>query len=377
MTCLGSAHPLLVHRTFDVCIVDESTQVFQSTIIRPLISANKFILVGDPEQLPPIVKSKEAKYVSNCCGYSLSMWRLIIFFIFRKLGADESLFQRLDSPKATVVLSLQYRMNKTIVKLANSLTYKGALKCANNAVASATMVTPHKITAGEKWILKSLSTHIDQSVVLLNTSNVFNRSEEFSKSLEHKFTDPSANTNNDPVTEKVKSRIYSNYCEAGVVLTLIESLIQAGVVGSRIGVIATFTSQVNVFKKIMDKFETGIPDEQKGIEVNTVDQYQGRDKSIIIYSCTKCDNPDTKTDIIAKDKEILQDFRRLTVAITRSQHKLIIVGDVKSLNVYAPFKELFSHLSGMSKLDLVDGKQDFSWQKIMDNLVNVVNKASV
>ncbi|XP_037024244.1 DNA replication ATP-dependent helicase/nuclease DNA2 [Bradysia coprophila] len=355
VTCLGSAHPLLVHRTFDVCIVDEATQVFQSTVIRPLISANKFILVGDPEQLPPIVKSKEAK----------------------KLGADESLFHRLDSSQATVVLSLQYRMNKTIAKLANSLTYKGALKCANNAVASATMKTTQKATTNEKWISKSISTHIDQSVILLNTGNVFTQSEKLAKSLEKPFTHPATNDVTKSDTEKVKSRIYSNYCEAGVVLKLVDSLIQTGVLGSSIGVIATFTSQVNVLKKLMDNFETGIPENQRGIEVNTVDQYQGRDKSVIIYSCTKFDNPDTKTEAIANDKEILQDFRRLTVAITRSQHKLIIVGDVNSLNVYGPFKALFSHLSGMSKLDLVDGKQDFSWQRIMADLVNLVNKENV
>lgn len=61
VTCLGASHPLLCHRKFDVCIVDEATQVLQCTVIRPLLSAEKFILVGDPEQLPPIVRSKDAK----------------------------------------------------------------------------------------------------------------------------------------------------------------------------------------------------------------------------------------------------------------------------------------------------------------------------
>lgn len=265
-------------------------------------------------------------------------------------------------------------MNKTISKLANSLTYKGALKCANDGVASATMSITQKATCNEKWILKSISTHIDQSVILLNTGNVFKRSEELANSLEKPLTAATTNVANKSDPKTAKSRIYSNYCEAGVVLKLVESLIQSGVPGSRIGVIATFTSQVNVLKKLMDEFETGILEDQRGIEVNTVDQYQGRDKSVIIYSCTKCDNPDIKTDAIANDKEILQDFRRLTVAITRSQHKLIIVGDVNSLNVYAPFKALFSHLSRMSKLDLVDGKQDFNWEQIMTNLLSLVNK---
>lgn len=61
-----------------MCIVDEATQVFQSTVIRPLISANKFILVGDPEQLPPIVKSKEAKYVIDASSFHYDNFSLTL-----------------------------------------------------------------------------------------------------------------------------------------------------------------------------------------------------------------------------------------------------------------------------------------------------------
>lgn len=61
VTCLGSGHPLLTQRVFDVCLVDESTQVLQSTVLRPLFSAQKIILVGDPDQLPPIIRSPMAK----------------------------------------------------------------------------------------------------------------------------------------------------------------------------------------------------------------------------------------------------------------------------------------------------------------------------
>ncbi|PNF13913.1 hypothetical protein B7P43_G09862 [Cryptotermes secundus] len=61
-TCLGAGHPLFARRTFDVCIVDESTQVLQISVLRPLFSAKKFILIGDPDQLPPLVRSKTARY---------------------------------------------------------------------------------------------------------------------------------------------------------------------------------------------------------------------------------------------------------------------------------------------------------------------------
>lgn len=63
VTCLGSGHPMLTQRKFDVCLVDESTQVLQSTVLRPLFSAKKIILVGDPDQLPPIVRSPMARYL--------------------------------------------------------------------------------------------------------------------------------------------------------------------------------------------------------------------------------------------------------------------------------------------------------------------------
>jgi len=61
VTCLGAGHPLFQRRQFDYCIVDEATQVLQPTVLRPLVHCSKFVLVGDPEQLPPIVRSKEAR----------------------------------------------------------------------------------------------------------------------------------------------------------------------------------------------------------------------------------------------------------------------------------------------------------------------------
>jgi DNA replication ATP-dependent helicase Dna2 len=48
-------------------------------------------------------------------------------------------------------------------------------------------------------------------------------------------------------------------------------------------VIAPFRAQVALLRKMIAS-STG-----KDVEVNTVDQYQGRDKDIIIFSCTKTD----------------------------------------------------------------------------------------
>lgn len=62
VTCLGAGHAMLSNqRIFDICLVDESTQVLQPSILRPLFSAHRFVLVGDPEQLPPVVRCHQAQ----------------------------------------------------------------------------------------------------------------------------------------------------------------------------------------------------------------------------------------------------------------------------------------------------------------------------
>ncbi|CAG0925591.1 unnamed protein product, partial [Notodromas monacha] len=60
-TCLSLAHPMFARgRKFDVCIIDEAAQAPQLAAIGPLFFAEKFVLVGDPHQLPPVVVSDSA-----------------------------------------------------------------------------------------------------------------------------------------------------------------------------------------------------------------------------------------------------------------------------------------------------------------------------
>ncbi|XP_055319976.1 DNA replication ATP-dependent helicase/nuclease DNA2 isoform X1 [Sitodiplosis mosellana] len=334
VTCLGSGHPLLTQRVFDVCLVDESTQVFQSTVLRPLFSAKKIILVGDPDQLPPIVRSQ----------------------IGRKLGADESLFARLDSPQATVALTHQYRMNKTITKLANDLTYHGELKCANDNVSNATFKT--KVCTKIKWIQRTLSPHIDQSVIFLNTGSV---AEINSETVDRILGCASTNGMRSPT--KIKStRIYTNYCEVAVILAIVNELKAMGLASNMIGIIAPYALQVELLRKsVAQHFDNDI-------EVNTVDQYQGRDKEVIIYSCTRSKGKSDramKSVEMRRNNEILEDQRRLTVAITRAKHKLIMIGDTASLDNYRPFRMLITSMSKMNKINLVDQQQGFDWRTLL------------
>jgi DNA replication ATP-dependent helicase Dna2 len=123
VTCLGVHHPLLARRRFDVCVVDEASQLTQPAIVGALLCADRFVLVGDHQQLPPVVRNAEA----------------------RLAGLDVSLFRVLSEryASATVELELEYRMNDDIVAVANALVYNGALRCGDERVAQARLHLPH------------------------------------------------------------------------------------------------------------------------------------------------------------------------------------------------------------------------------------------
>jgi DNA replication ATP-dependent helicase Dna2 len=111
--------PLFQRRRFDYCIVDEASQITLPTALGPLRFADKFVLVGDHFQLPPIVKNHDA----------------------RKGGLDVSLFKLLSDkrPESVTSLTFQYRMNEDIMTLSNRLIYEGKLKCGNEEVAQQTL----------------------------------------------------------------------------------------------------------------------------------------------------------------------------------------------------------------------------------------------
>ncbi|XP_049819386.1 DNA replication ATP-dependent helicase/nuclease DNA2 isoform X2 [Aethina tumida] len=320
VTCLGSGHPVLSKRTLDVCIVDESTQVLQSSVIRPIYAAKKFILIGDPDQLPAVVKNTDAI----------------------KLGMTESIFDRLNCEAATIALNLNFRMNKTITALANDLTYNGELLIGSDEVADATLQLPQKnaildIYKSETWILDALDDTLAKAVQFLDTGAVWK--------LNHSvpWYKPPQNGDYDCV----------NIYEAATVVKLVNAMLKGGVPSGHIGVIATYRAQVAQISALLEITK---------VDVSTVDQFQGKDKKIIIYSCTKSkDNTNTKGN---KEFEILEDKKRLNVAITRAKNKLLFVGDLNTLQEYSTFKKLLPSLA--NHIIRLNDYKDFQWDSILN-----------
>ncbi|WP_225917760.1 AAA domain-containing protein [Halobaculum rubrum] len=102
-------------QAFDVAIVDEASQLTEPGTLAATNRADRFVLVGDHEQLPPVVRAEN---------------RL-----------RESLFQRLieEHPEAGVMLDRQYRMSQRIQAFSSREFYDGKLRPATPAVAGQTL----------------------------------------------------------------------------------------------------------------------------------------------------------------------------------------------------------------------------------------------
>ncbi|XP_023228327.1 DNA replication ATP-dependent helicase/nuclease DNA2-like isoform X2 [Centruroides sculpturatus] len=306
VTCLGINHPVFQHRCFDFCIVDEASQILQTVCLGPLFYANKFILIGDSQQLPPVVQNKEA----------------------RLRGMSESLFLRLEMAENTIELNLQYRMNGEIMMLCNLLTYDGKLKCASADVENARLIIP-KLSClpdsiGWHKLLLSESTN---SILFLNLDGL-------------------------PAPESYDSQgLVQNEIEANIVTQISWTIIKGGILENDIGIITPYKKQVSLICNSLERHH--LPT----IEVNTVDQYQGRDKSVIIISCVRSSTGN-------KVAELLEDERRLNVAISRAKLKLIFVGSKSTLINYIPFKKLFMHLTNEQVKDACKSSISTFWDDV-------------
>lgn len=296
-TCLGTSHAIFNERTFDYCIVDEASQITLPICLGPIRRARTFVLVGDHNQLPPLVQNEEA----------------------RLGGLDVSLFKLLSDthPESVVNLEHQYRMSEDIMTLSNTLIYEGRLKCGTedlrlrkldipdmnalqrhhfdvNNILSQPAMTPSTFCtgAGPCWLQDMVDP--ETRVSFLNTDAL-----------------PSSR-------EEAKGNRIVNPCEARIVVQLVDALLTVGVPAHEIGVMTHYRSQLSLLKHGLRGHGSG------AIEMHTADRFQGRDKEVVILSLVRSNEACSIGDL-------LKDWRRINVAFTRAKTKLLVVGSKSTL----------------------------------------------
>ncbi|KAF4534256.1 DNA replication factor DNA2 [Lasiodiplodia theobromae] len=285
-TCLTINHPIFRRRLFDYCIVDEASQITLP--------------------LPPLVQNKEAQ----------------------EGGLDVSLFKLLSEgqPDAVVSLEHQYRMCADIMLLSNTLIYDGRLKCGNDSVANRALTVPN-IDALERYHSSAQPQRNRSSTPFMtprdaaaacagHDSSSCWLTHTLSPSNKVVFLDTDALSPASQETLSSGSRIV-NALECTITFQVVESLLAAGIPASEIGVITFYRSQLALLRHALRH-------RAPALELHTADKFQGRDKEVVVVSCVRSNEACLVGDL-------LRDWRRVNVAVTRARSKLVVVGSKRTL----------------------------------------------
>ena len=246
--------------------MDEATQASEPSALVPIVKGcRQLILVGDHQQLPPTVISRRAE----------------------QGGLNRSLFERLIAcGMESTMLTTQYRMHPVMREYPSARFYENRLE---DGCTSQQRPAP----AGFLW------PDWDRPMAFIPVDGTEVQDEEG------------------------KSR--SNQDEAAKVIGIVDELLAMGdLQASDIGIVTPYNGQVRL---LSDLFESAGGRESgqrySGLEIKSVDGYQGREKDVIVFSTVRAND--------AGEVGFLSDYRRLNVAITRAKRGLIILGHPTTL----------------------------------------------
>jgi len=276
---------LLRTEKFDFAVIDEATQSTEPSALIPVLKTKRFIMAGDHKQLPPTVLNEEAARGS----------------------LSKSLFERLlqiHGDDIRVMLEIQYRMNEEIVEFPSREFYDGKLK-AEGSIKGRTL---------EDLLQQSMPAPVEGSIidfVLDKRPFLFVDTIDGGAIYEDKT--------------KKGATSKENEGEAQLVMEIVEGLLDIGIKPEDIAVISPYNAQVALIRAMLHV---------DGLEIKTVDGFQGREKEVVIVSFVRSNK--------LGEIGFLSDLRRLNVSITRAKRKLVLIGNSKTLEGEGCYKRLIA-----------------------------------
>ncbi|MBY8999831.1 MAG: AAA family ATPase [Candidatus Heimdallarchaeota archaeon] len=208
-------------------IIDEASQMTEPTVLSALLEGDKFILVGDHKQLPPVVQSSKAQAE----------------------GMSVSLFERLAKlhPDSVHLLTHQFRMNEKLVEFSNNKFYSGKLQSFDNLVKLQNLLDLSNFIGDYTKLDDSIIYDPKSPLVYLPVKGVFQPDKKINKT------------------------------EAESVGKIVKNFLKLGVNVNQIGIIGPYRGQVGEIRRHLPP----------NITVDTVDRFQGSDRELIILSLTE------------------------------------------------------------------------------------------
>lgn len=229
-TLISSNHRLLNGHRFGTLFIDEGAQALEAACWTAIQKADRVILAGDHQQLPPTIQ---------CCEAA-------------RRGLDHTLLEQvaLHKPEAVSLLKIQYRMNEALMHFSSEWFYNGLLEAAPEVKHRSIL----------DW---------DSPITWIDTSEMEFKEEFIGESF---------------------GRI--NKQEADLLIRQLETYIQR--IGSErileeridIGIISPYKAQVQYLRAKI-RSNAALRPFRSLLTVNTVDGFQGQERDVIFISLVR------------------------------------------------------------------------------------------
>jgi superfamily I DNA and/or RNA helicase len=314
-TCAGADHPALRDQDFDAVVLDEATQAPDPLALCALARGKVAVLAGDPRQLGPTVIGDPR----------------------RAEGLASTLFERLlpAHPHAGVMLRQQHRMHRAIMEFPSRSMYDGALVAAPE-VADHTLadlgVADDSLRPLPLWLIDTAGKDWTEIRGFLRQTEPTgaagkDRAPQWAVGSTapglpaFALRDGKLSPGEDPST--------LNPGHARRVADEVRRLLSRGLAPDRVAVIAAYHAQVRRLRELL------APERAAGLEIGTVDGFQGREKDAVIV--------DTVRSNETGDIGFLGDTRRMNVALTRARRFLLVVADSATLGGHPYYSALIGY----------------------------------
>jgi serine/threonine protein kinase len=284
-TCVGVAGTKGVENVqFDLCIVDEASKATATEMLVPLSRSQRWIIVGDPKQLPPFFEDFSDELVHKFDEKHEIRATILDRMIARGTGLPTL---------SRAALTVQHRMIEPIGNLVSDCFYEKKLQ--SPIMSHGLKLTP-EIPAPITWFTTSREPSREENAI----------NNTFENLLEVNWT--------------------------RIVLGRLETAAMRHAQSISVAIIAGYSAQVSRLFEMTDRNASDWPSLK--VTCNTVDAFQGKQADVCIYSVTLSNR---------KNKlRFLKERPRLNVALSRARSALIIIGDhhfcmkARGLNPFKP-----------------------------------------
>ncbi|KAJ0330354.1 hypothetical protein COL5a_003417 [Colletotrichum fioriniae] len=260
-TLHGAGGHQLRDQQFDVVIIDEASQALEAQCWVPLLSAKKAVCAGDHLQLPPTIKSLNSKAKPPAATPAVP--KEDAGKHIKGMTLETTLFDRLLALHGSSIkrmLTTQYRMHENIMRFPSDELYEGKLIAAEAVKERLLKDLPYEVEDTEDT---------NEPVVFIDTQggDYPERSEDDDKGA----------------VKKAKFSLHgeskSNEMEGALVRQHVQKLVDAGVKPEDIAVVTPYNAQLAILAPLKERFP--------GIELGSVDGFQGREKEAVIVSLVR------------------------------------------------------------------------------------------